>query len=93
MSARATTGADLVRALRGLSRRPAVRVALRERAEAVAAAIAEAGGEGVTATVVERSAGEAIVTASGPGLFAREFGSLDAPAEPVVAPAVERVRA
>jgi hypothetical protein len=92
MTARVTTAEDLVRALRGLTRRPAVGAALRERAEALAAAIAEAGGEGVSATVAERGPGEMIVTASGPGLFAREFGSLAAPAEPVVAPAVEEMR-
>lgn len=92
MTARATTGADLVRALRGLSRQPAVRAAVRERAETLAVAIEEIGGEGVAVTVAERSAGDVIVTASGPGLFAREFGSLAAPAEPVVAPAVERMR-
>jgi hypothetical protein len=32
------------------------------------------------------------VTLSGEGLFAREFGAVDAAAEPVLAPAIERLR-
>ena len=90
MRGRDLTGADLVRALGGLTRRPAVAAALRARAETLAAAIEDAGG--VTASVAERGAGDFVVTASGPSLFAREFGSLDRPAEPVVAAAVERMR-
>ena len=85
MNGRALTGADLIHALRGLTRRPAVAAALRQRADALAAAIEDAGG--VTASVGE-GAGGPVVTASGPGLFAREFGALDAAPAPVIGPAV-----
>ena len=88
MSARIITAADLARALGGLARRPAVRAAVRERAETVADAAA---GEGIAATVAEDPAG-ATVTLAGAGLFAREFGARDAVAEAVVPRAIESIR-
>jgi hypothetical protein len=42
---------------------------------------------------VSASAGLSLdVTLTGEGLFAREFGALDAAADPVLAPAVDRLR-
>lgn len=81
------TGRDLVRALTtAIVARPAVDAAVRSRAERTAARAAEAG---VEARVVRRGHADYTVEASGPGLFAREFGSLDAPAEPLVATMAE----
>jgi hypothetical protein len=81
------TGRDLVRALApAIVARPAVDAAVRARAEEAAARIAEAG---VAVRVVRRGHADYAVEASGPGLFARELGSLDAPAGPVVAAAEE----
>ncbi len=88
MSAIDLTRGDLIRALGALvSARPAVDAAVRARAEAIAARVDEAG---VAARVVRRGHADYAVEANGPGLFARELGSLDAPAEPVIGPAADR---
>lgn len=87
MSALGLTGGDLIRALARIGRRPAIDAAVRARAEDLAARIAEA--DGVTARASRRGEGDYVVTASGPGLFAREFGGVDRPPDPVVGPAVE----
>ncbi len=76
------TRRDLIRALR-----PAVDGAVRARAEALARRIEDAAPD-VTATTEGREDGGTVVTVSGPGLFAREFGSIDQAAEPVIGPAV-----
>lgn len=87
MNALDLTQRGLIRALAAaVVRRPAVDAAVRARAEEAAARIAEAG---VAVRVVRRGHADYAVEASGPGLFAREFGSLDAPAGPVVAAAEE----
>jgi hypothetical protein len=81
------TRGDLIRALGAMvAARPSVDAAVRSRAEAIAARINAAG---VEAHVVRRGRADYVVEARGTGLFAREFGSIDAPAEPVVGPAVE----
>jgi hypothetical protein len=87
MSAIDVTRSDLIRALGAMvAARPAVDAAVRAKAEAIAARVTEAG---VEARVVRHVHADYAVEASGAGLFAREFGSIDAPAEPVVGPAVE----
>ena len=87
MSALDLTGNGLIRALgAAIAARPSVDAAVRAKAESIAARIAEAG---VEARVVRRGHGDYAVEATRSGLFAREFGSLDAPAEPVVGAAVE----
>jgi hypothetical protein len=85
MTTRDLTGAGIIRALGGF--RPAVRQALAARAGELAAAIA-AREPAASVTAVERGEGEVVVTASAPGLFAREFGTRDAVADPVIGPAV-----
>ena len=87
MSAIELTRAGLIRALEAaVAARPAVDAAVRSRAEALAGRIAEAGLE---ARVLRRGPGDYTVEASGPGLFAREFGAHDTAADPVVAPLLE----
>ncbi len=92
MSALDLTMRDLIRALSRLTARPAIDRAVRERAEAVAKRVeAEAGGS-VTAAVARRGEGAYVVAVSGPDLFAREFGSVDRAPDPVIGPAVEKMR-
>jgi hypothetical protein len=86
MSALDLTRADLIRALGAVTSRPAIDGAVRRRAEALAERIEAAG---IDARVVRRGPSGYAVEALGPGLFAREFGSRDAPAEPVVGPAID----
>jgi len=87
MSAIDITAGDLIRALGAMvAARPSVDAAVRAKAEAIAARVASAG---VGARVVRRGHADHAVEATGTGLFAREFGSIDALAEPVVAPAAE----
>lgn len=81
------TRGDLVRALGAfVAARPSVDAAVQAKAEAIAARIEAAA---VEARVVRRGHADHAVEARGAGLFAREFGSVDAPAEPVVGPAAE----
>jgi hypothetical protein len=87
MSAIDITRGDLIRALGALvAAQPAVDAAARTMAEAIAARLGEAG---VDARAVRRGHGDYAVEASGAGLFAREFGSVDAPADPIVRAAIE----
>jgi hypothetical protein len=87
MSAIDLTRAGLVRALEAaIAATPAVDRAVRSEADALAGRIADAG---LAAHVVRRGQGDYAVEASGQGLFAREFGSHDAAAEPVIAPLLE----
>lgn len=81
--------ADLVAALGALVRRPAVDRALAEGAAAVAEAVVAAGAS--SATIVHRGPGDYEVVAAGPGLLAREFGTLGAPPRRVIAPAIDRL--
>jgi len=82
------TAADLIRALGKVTALPSVDAAVKRRAEQVALELARAGTE---TNVLKRGDGDYVVTVSGPGAFAREFGSLAAPAEPFVGAAVARV--
>ena len=91
MSALDLTRGDLIRALKRIGRRPAVDGAVRAKAEDLAARIAAAGG--VAARASRRGEGDYVITASGPGLFAREFGGIDRAPQPVVGPAVAKIRA
>jgi hypothetical protein len=86
MTTRDLTGAGIIRALGGF--RPAVRQALAARASTLAATIA-AREPGATVAATVRGEAEVVVTASAPGLFAREFGTRNAVADPVIGPTVE----
>jgi hypothetical protein len=89
MSAMQLTGANLIRALGTIAGRPALARAMRDRAEALADALAE---EAPVETRIDEKGEDVVVTAAAPGLFAREFGSLAGPARPVVAGAIARFR-
>jgi hypothetical protein len=92
MTPRGLTSSDLVRALGSLTSRPAVDAALRERAEQLADRI-EARAEAADVRVVRRGPADYAVEVSAPNLFAREFGSQDAPADPLIGAAIaESVR-
>ncbi len=90
MSARDITASDLARVLGDVAARAAVDDAVKARAEALAATIDAAGD--VDTQVTRAAPGDYRVTVSGPSLFAREFGGRDTPPDPVVAPAVDRLR-
>jgi hypothetical protein len=79
------TGADLVRALGAVKALPAVDAAIARRADEVAGALAWAGTE---TRVLKRGDGDYLVTVSGAGVFAREFGSVAEPAAPFIAAAL-----
>jgi hypothetical protein len=92
VSALDLTGADLIRALGDVTKRPAVDGAVRARAEALAGEIErQAGGAPTTVRVIRRGPSDYAVTVSAPGLFAREFGSLATPPDPLIGNAVERL--
>ncbi|HZP20089.1 MAG TPA: hypothetical protein VFB16_07740 [Bauldia sp.] len=95
MSALALTGAGLAAALADIAGRPAVARAVRAKADALAARIAgEAARRGVAVTAETVADGDgARVIVAGPDLFAREFGSLGKPANPLVAEAIAAVSA
>lgn len=82
------TGGDLVQALAGAL--PAIDAAARRQAEAVAEVLREEAG--VAARVTRRGDGDYVVSLEGPGLFAREFGSLDEAGEAAIAPAIAGMR-
>jgi hypothetical protein len=79
------TGGDLVRTIGNIAALPAVDDALKRSAEAVAAELARAGTE---TEILKRGDGDYLVVASGQGLFAREFGTVSAPAAPFVGAAI-----
>jgi hypothetical protein len=84
MSALATTGADLARALAQASASPAVARTVRARAERLGREVetrAAQEGQLVTVRVNPRGPTDVIVDISAPGLFARVFGSLSAPVD------------
>jgi len=89
MSALDLTRGDLIRTLKRIGRRPAVEDAVRATAESLAARIAETG---VTAQASRRGEGDYVVTVTGPGLFAREFGGVDRAPQPVIGPAIDAER-
>lgn len=82
-----TTGADFVRAVGNAAAFPAVDAAIKRRAEQVAAELAR---DGTTTRILKRGPGDYVVAASGQGVFAREFGSVDTPAAPFVGTAIAR---
>ena len=82
------TGADLVRALGGIS--PAVDQAARRHAEDVALLVHEE--TGVVTRVLRRESGDYVVSVEGEGLFAREFGSPDAPGDAAITNAIAALR-
>jgi hypothetical protein len=94
VSARELTGTDLIAAIGAVTGRPAVDKAVHARAEQLAAAIAARAGEGsgIAATVRHVGLADYAVEVSGPGLRAREFGSLEGAAEPIVGPAVDAAK-
>ncbi len=81
----AITGRDLVQALGNLAALPVVDATVRARADAAADALRAAG---TVTRVLRRAAGDYAVSVEGDGAFAREFGSVDAEAEPFVRDAV-----
>ena len=82
------TGADLLWALGRAS--PAVDQAARRHAEDVALLVHEE--TGVATRVTRRGDGDYVVSVEGQGLFAREFGSLDAPGDLVITDAIAGMR-
>ncbi len=78
----ALTGSDLVRALGHAVALPAVDDAVRRRADEIARTVA---GDGLVTRVLRRDAGDYVVSVEGPNLFAREYGAVDRPANPMVA--------
>ncbi len=83
------TNRDLGRSLQTAARAP-IATALARQANRAAAMLAAAAPE--AGTVIGRQDGAALVTLVGPGLFAREFGAIDSAADPVIAPAIRKLR-
>lgn len=83
------TGADLVRALGDVAASVAVDGAVRARAKDLARALEHDGD--IAAQVGRRGPADYTVTASAPGLFAREFGGRETQADPVIGPAIRRL--
>ncbi len=82
MSARELTRQGLVRALSAaIVGSAATDTVLRSRAEVLAT---RAAGRGLEARVLRRGAGRYAVEITGPGLFSRAFGSVEAPPDDVV---------
>jgi hypothetical protein len=87
MSAIDLTRAGLIRGLEAaIAARPAVDRATAAAANAIAGRIADAE---LDARVERRGQADYAVEARGPELYAREFGSRDAAADPVIAPMLE----
>ncbi len=84
-----TSSKDVSRSLAAAARAP-IASALANEASRAAAMLAAAAPEASTA--ISRQDGAALVTLVGPGLFAREFGAIDSAADPVVAPAIRKLR-
>lgn len=90
MSTLDLTRADLIRALGRIAGRPAVDRAVRAHAETLAGAIGETDA-GVTAKILPRGLADYVVVASGPNLFAREFGGMTTAAEPLIGRAIDKI--
>ncbi len=84
----ATTGTDLAAALAAIA--GSVDAAVRARAERIAAAIRVSAGPGVTVDVADAPGGGVAVTARGPGLSGREFGTAAGQGDRPVAAALAR---
>jgi hypothetical protein len=83
MSAHDLTRQGVVRALSAaVAGSTAVDAALRSRAADVTT---RAASQGLEARILRRGAGQYAVEVSGPGLFSRAFGSVEAPPDDVVA--------
>jgi hypothetical protein len=100
MNARGLTGSALASALKKAFD-PAISAALRRNAERLRAVVEEdrdahsGRGEGSAPSLGfggPRSGLSLDVAVSGENLFAREFGALDAAADPVIAPAIDRLK-
>ena len=93
MSALDLTSGDLTRLLQSIAGSASVDQAVRARAEALGGEIArQAGKDPVDVRIVRVAAGAYDVAVSGPQLLAREFGALDGTADPLVGPALARMR-
>ena len=89
MSAALTlTGRDLMRTLNGIS--PTVDRVARGQAEAAARLVREE--TGMATRVVRRGSGDYVVSVEGQDLFAREFGSVDAPGEAAITQAIMGIK-
>ncbi len=86
------TGSDLVRALGAVAASPAVDQAARRQAEEVARTVRDAAGDGVVTRVSRRASGDYVVSVAGAGLFAREFGSVDASGDAAITQAIAGLR-
>ena len=87
--AKTDKGGELARSIAASLGKP-IETAVRVRAGEVAAVLGGAG-EGGSARAEPR-AGGASVHVTGPGLFAREFGAIDGTSDPVLAPALGRLK-
>ncbi|MBZ9934997.1 hypothetical protein LB518_01720 [Mesorhizobium sp. BR1-1-16] len=83
------SGTDMTRRIMAAARRP-IAAALGGEARRAAGLLA-ASAPGTSASILPRDGG-ALVTLTGPGLFAREFGALDSASDPVIAPAIGRMK-
>ena len=83
------SGTDMTRRIMAAARRP-IAAALSGEARR-AADFLTASAPGSSAATAPRDGG-AMVTLTGPGLFAREFGALDSASDPVIAPAIGRMK-
>jgi hypothetical protein len=79
----------LVRALAGLTGRPAVDRAVGERADAVAREI-DRNVDGVTARIVRQGPSDYAIVVAGPGITARVTGSTTREPDPAIADAIAR---
>lgn len=89
MNARALTGSALAAALKKAVN-PTISAALRRNAERFRQGVMEAEGDVPSVSLGTRVSLD--MTVSGENLFAREFGALDAAADPVIVPAINRLR-
>ncbi|SHE61820.1 hypothetical protein SAMN02745157_0567 [Kaistia soli DSM 19436] len=82
------SGADIARRIMAATRQP-IAAALGGEARRAADLLA-ASAPGSSAATAPHDRGT-MVTLTGPGLFAREFGALDSASDPVIAPAISRM--
>jgi hypothetical protein len=82
------TSGNVNTALAAIASGAGVRTAVRRRAAALAARLTA---EGLDADVRVLANGDAEVVVTGPGLFAREFGGLQAPADPTIQRVIDTV--
>lgn len=87
MNARALTGHALSAALKRAVD-PGISAALQRNAERLRVALEDV----ENGTISGNSRHALDIAVPGQDLFAREFGTLDAPADPVIAPAIDRLK-